>query len=186
MRPCAAAISLRLNETVVTRKVPTMTIRIDGTSRKAAAWPLSIMAPAIMAKAPPTPNSVAKSTVAPTRGAWISTSACPPALVAWVSAMMPVLWDRSVAAAVDLDDLRHGDAEVFFHHHDLATGDQPVVHVDVDRLADLAVQFDDGAAAQLQQLADLHVGLAEHGRDLDGNVVDRLQLLGVGRRLARL
>src|SRR3546814_8993296 len=68
----------------------------------------------------------------------------------------------------------------------LAAGDQPVVHVDVDRLADLAVEFDDGAAPELQELAHLHVGLAEHGRDLDGDVVDRLQLLGVGRRLGSL
>src|SRR5690606_8276066 len=69
-----------------------------------------------------------------------------------------------------------------FDDYDLAAGDQPVVDVDVDRLADLAVELDDRAAAELEQLADLHGRLAEHRGDLDGDVVDRLQLLGVARR----
>src|SRR3546814_840076 len=161
MRPWAAAISPRLKEMVVTRKVPPITMRTEGTSRNEATWPLSSMAPATIAKAPPTPSSVAKSTVVPIRGAWISTAACPPVLGAWVSTMMPLPVSLLAAAAIGLDDLRHGDAEVLLHHDHLTTGDQPVVHVDVDRLADLAVEFDDGAAAELQELADLHVGLAE-------------------------
>src|SRR3546814_14694353 len=69
MRPWAAAISLRLNEIVVTRNVPPTTMRMDGTSRKAAAWPLTIMAPELMTKAPPTPSSVAQSKGVPLRAA---------------------------------------------------------------------------------------------------------------------
>ena len=44
-----------------------------------------------------------------------------------------------------------------------AAGDKPIVHVDVDRLADLAVEFDHRAAAQLEQLIDLHGGAADSG-----------------------
>ena len=53
------------------------------------------------------------------------------------------------------------------HHDHLAAGHQAVVHVDVDGLAHLAVQLHHRAAAQLQKLADLHGGLAQHRRDLD-------------------
>src|SRR3546814_9391215 len=164
MRPWAAAISPRLKEMVVTRKVPPITMRTEGTSRNEATWPLSSMAPATIAKAPPTPSSVAKSTVVPIRGAWISTAACPPVLGAWVSTMMPLSVSLLAAAAIGLDDLRHGDAEVLFHHDQLTTGDQPVVHVAVDRLAHIAVELDDGAAAQPQELAARQVGLTEHSR----------------------
>jgi hypothetical protein len=79
---------------VVTRKVPPMTIRIEGISRKAAAWPLSAMAPAIMAKAPPTPSSVAKSMDGLIRGIFISAAVCPPAPVVWVSTMILVSESR--------------------------------------------------------------------------------------------
>src|SRR3546814_6197407 len=65
--------------------------------------------------------------------------------------MMPLPVSLLAAAAIGLDDLRHGDAEVLFHHDHLTTGDQPVVHVDVDRLADLAVELDDGAAARSEE-----------------------------------
>src|SRR3546814_11171059 len=118
--------------------------------------------------APPTPSSVAKSTVVPIRGAWISTAACPPVLGAWVSTMMPLPVSLLAAAAIGLDDLRHGDAEVLFHNDHLTTGDQPVVPVDVDRLADLAISFDDGTSAELQSLGDLHVCLADPPRALPG------------------
>src|SRR3546814_15856411 len=97
-----------------------------------------------LAKAPPTPSSVAKSTVVPIRGAWISTAACPPVLGAWMSTMMPLPVSLLAAAAIGLDDLRHGDAEVLFHHDHLTTGDQPVVHVTVARLPDFAVDLDGG------------------------------------------
>src|ERR1700732_2423102 len=80
-----------------------------------------------------------------------------------------------------LDDFRHGDAEALVDDDDLATRYQAVVDVDVDRLADLAVELDDGAAAQLEELADLHGGASEDGGDLYRNVVDRLEVLGVHR-----
>ncbi len=49
---------------------------------------------------------------------------------------------------------------------DLAARHQPVVDEDVDGLADAAVELEHGAGPELQQLADLHLGAAEHGRDL--------------------
>src|SRR4051812_18970591 len=60
----------------------------------------------------------------------------------------------------------------------LAAGDETVVDVDVDRLADLAVELDDGAAAQPQQLVDRHRRLAQDRRELDGDVVDGAEPLG--------
>ena len=48
-------------------------------------------------------------------------------------------------------------------------------------LADLAVELHHRTAAELQQLADLHRGPAQHGRDLDRDVIDGAQLLDRGR-----
>src|SRR5260221_483338 len=89
----------------------------------------------------------------------------------------------SVLGPVGLDDFRHRHAEALVDDDDLAARHQAVVDVDVDRLADLAVEFDDGAAAELEKLAHLHGGAAENGGDLYRNVVDRLEVLGVHRRL---
>src|SRR5437868_15503402 len=91
-------------------------------------------------------------------------------------------WEPALGA-VGLDDFRHRHAETLVDDDDLAARHQAVVDVDVDRSADLAVELDDGAAAELQELADLHGRAAEHGGDLDGNVVDRLEVLGVYRSL---
>jgi hypothetical protein len=86
---------------------------------------------------------------------------------------------------IGLDDLRHGHTKTaVVHHHHLATRDQAVVDVDVDRFAELAVQFDHRAAAKFQQLAHLHRCLAEHRTHSDRNVIDRLQLAGAARRAA--
>ena len=79
-------------------------------------------------------------------------------------------------AAFRLDDFRHGHAELVFHQHDLATRHQAVVDVDVDGFADAAVEFEHGAGAELQQLADIHLGAAEHGRDLHRHVEHGLEV----------
>src|SRR5713226_1005982 len=75
-----------------------------------------------------------------------------------------------------LDDFRHGDTEFFFHQHDFAARDQAVVDVDVDRLADLAVELEHRARSELEQLADVHPGAAEHGRDLHRNVENGFEI----------
>src|SRR5580658_2708706 len=49
------------------------------------------------------------------------------------------------------DDFRHGDAEAVFDEDDFAARDQAVVDVDVDRLADFSVKFDNRAPAELQE-----------------------------------
>src|SRR3546814_13743628 len=60
--------------------------------------------------------------------------------LSWVAA--------SLVTSVGLDDFRHRHAEPLVDHDDLATGDQPVVDIDVDGLAHLAVELDHGAAAE--------------------------------------
>ena len=57
-----------------------------------------------------------------------------------------------------LDDFRHGHAELVLDQHDFAARDQAVVDVDIDRLADLAVEFEHGAGAELEQVADRPCG----------------------------
>src|SRR5439155_24209911 len=102
-------------------------------------------------------------------------------------------------AAFRLDDFRHGYAELVFDQDHLAARDQAVVDVDVDRLADAAIELEHGARPELQQLADVHLGAAEHGRDLHRHVEHRLEVggdarclfvlvigdVGIGRRAAR-
>ena len=55
---------------------------------------------------------------------------------------------------------------------------QAVIDIDVDGFADLAVELDDGALAQLEKLADFHAALAQHGRNGDRHVEHRFQVLG--------
>src|SRR6185437_8143576 len=101
-----------------------------------------------------------------------------------------VLSSRRQLRLTRLDDFGHGDAEPILDQNDLAACDQAVVDVDVDRLADLAVELDDSALAELQELADFHRRLAEHGGHRDGHVEHRFQILGgvpdldIGRRRA--
>src|SRR3954452_23798891 len=85
---------------------------------------------------------------------------------------------RAVATlmAFRLDDFRHGHAEFVFHQHDFAARHQPVVDIDVDRFTDAAVEFEHGAGTELQQLADIHLGAAEHRRDLYRHVEHGLQV----------
>src|SRR5258708_15887901 len=93
--------------------------------------------------------------------------------------MLELLAARQGAAlgAVGLDDFGHRHAEALVDDDDLAARHQAVVDVDVDCFADLAVELDDGAAAELEELAHLHGGAAEHGGDLHRHVVDRLEVL---------
>src|ERR1700733_14284303 len=67
---------------------------------------------------------------------------------------------QRASGAFRLDDFSHGDAELVFHQNHFATRDQPVVDIDVDRLADAAVELAHGAGPELQQFADIHAGAA--------------------------
>src|SRR5580658_6557609 len=90
--------------------------------------------------------------------------------------------DRQRASgAFRLDDFSHGDAELVFHQNHFATRDQPVVDIDVDRLADAAVELEHGAGPELQQLADIHLGTAEHRRNLHRHVEHGFQIGGDAR-----
>src|SRR3569833_4642103 len=78
--------------------------------------------------------------------------------------------------AFRLDDFRHGYAKLVFHQNHFATRHQPIVDVDVDRLANAAVQFEHRAWPQLQKIADIHFRAAKHRRDLNRNVEHRLEI----------
>src|ERR1700688_187127 len=85
-----------------------------------------------------------------------------------------------------LDDFRHGHAKLVFHQHHLATRHQPVVDVDVDGFADAAVEFEHGAGPEFEQFADIHLGAAEHGRNLHRHVEHGLHVGGVEIRKRNL
>ena len=55
---------------------------------------------------------------------------------------------------VALDDLRHRDAESVFDENDFAPRDEPVVHQDVDGFAHLAIQLEEGARLDREEIAD--------------------------------
>src|SRR5665213_2811594 len=85
------------------------------------------------------------------------------------------------SGAFRLDDFRHGDAELVFHQNYFATRDQPVIDIDVDRLADAPVELEHGTGPEFQQFADVHLGTAEHGRNLHRHVEHGFQIGGNAR-----
>ena len=44
-----------------------------------------------------------------------------------------------------LDDFRHGDAQPVFDNDDLTPGNQAIIHININGLADLAIQLQDRA-----------------------------------------
>src|ERR1700740_1518218 len=80
--------------------------------------------------------------------------------------------------AFRVDDFRHGDAELVLHQHHLAARHQAVVDINVDGLADPAVELEHGAGPEFKQIGALHLRAAEHGRDLHRHVEDRLEIGG--------
>src|SRR5215213_3882179 len=85
-----------------------------------------------------------------------------------------------------LDHFRHGDAKFLLDQHDFAARHQPVVDVDVDRLADLAIEFEHCTRAESQQVADVHPGAAEHGGDLHRHVEHRFEIGRPARGIAAI
>src|SRR5437762_5033752 len=95
--------------------------------------------------------------------------------------LFAIRYSPIASIALRLDDFRHGHAELFLDQYHFAAGDQAVVDVDVDRLADLAVEFEHRAGAEPQQFADLHARAPEHGRDFHRHVEHGFE---VGRAVA--
>src|SRR5207302_448794 len=91
----------------------------------------------------------------------------------WVSPRARPNLRDSASTALRLDDFGHGHAELVLDQHHLAAGDQAVVDIDVDGLADLAVELEHRAGAELEQLADLHARAPEHRRHLHRHVEHR-------------
>src|SRR5450631_4334121 len=77
---------------------------------------------------------------------------------------------QKALGAFRLDDFRHGHAKLVFHQHHLAARHQPVVDINVDGFADATVEFEHGTGPEFQQFADVHLGAAEHGRNLHRHV----------------
>src|ERR1700733_8528863 len=131
--------------------------------------------------------SVAWVTVAPLSIASLVAVVSWPLRVPTIRSRMFLFLFRSARApsrALRLDDFRHGHAELFFHQHDLAAGDQAVVDINVDRLADLAVELEHGARADFEQVVDFHPRAAEHGGHLHRHVEHSLKVAGDTRGLA--
>src|SRR5690242_11579750 len=114
-----------LKDMVVTASVPPSTIRRPGKFRNVAIDPPSAIAAITSASPPNRPNTVAPSNRVRRGVAWTSA----------ISAMEPAL------RFLSLDDFGHGDAEAVVDHHDFAARDQAIVDVDVDGLADLAIEL---------------------------------------------
>src|SRR4051794_25037850 len=72
----------------------------------------------------------------------------------------------SCSAPLRLDHFGHRDAKLLLDQHDFAARDEAVVDVDVDCFADLAVELEHRAGSEPQEVADVHAGAAEHGRNL--------------------
>jgi hypothetical protein len=68
------------------------------------------------------------------------------------------------------------DAEFLVHHHQFAARDAHAVHEHVQRLTRLAVEFDDGAGRQLQEVANRHLRPAHLQRQRDRHVEYQIEV----------
>ena len=69
-----------------------------------------------------------------------------------------------------IQDICDADTKIVVNHNDLAGGDGPVVDQDVDGLAGEFLQFNDGAGAKIEDVADRHCGAAELDGELELNI----------------
>jgi hypothetical protein len=90
---------------------------------------------------------------------------------------------QKIIIAFRLDDFRHRHAKLVFDQHHFTARHQPVVDVNVDGFADTAVEFEHRAGSELQQFADIHLGAAEHSRDLHRHVEHGFEVGGDPRDL---
>jgi hypothetical protein len=67
-------------------------------------------------------------------------------------------------------DFRHCNAELVLNEHNFTARDEAIVDVNVDGLADSAIQLEHRSGSKTEQIADVHVCAAKHGRDLDRHV----------------
>src|SRR5581483_353622 len=152
-------------------------------SRRAARSRISRATSAISRSAPRPERSTARAwslpsacvTVAPLSMAiLLAAVSWPPRLPTIRSRMASFLHACGSQSSVllRLDDFGHGYAKLVLDQDDFAAGDQPVVDVDVDRLADLAVEFDHRSRSQLEKFTDFHFRAAEYGRNLYRHVED--------------
>src|SRR5690606_38839414 len=72
---------------------------------------------------------------------------------------------RSAVPAGSRQDAGDAHSEVLAQHHDLSLGETAVTHEDVHRLSGEAIKLDHRAAAEVQNLLNLHRRASELDRD---------------------
>src|SRR5215470_7923396 len=113
-----------------------------------------------------------------------------PLRVPTISSRISCLHYLSISAspalgAIRFYDFRHGHAELLFDQHDFAARDQPVVHIDVDRLADTPIELQHCTRGEIKKVSDVHPGAPQHCRDLHRNVEYRLEIGGAAHHRVR-
>jgi hypothetical protein len=104
---------------------------------------------------------------------------------------IPVIWRAPSFSCAH--HIRQPNAELLVHHHDLTARDADSVHQHIERLAGQAIELDDRARRQLQQIAHGHAGPPHLQRQRDRDVEDEIQIhflaaaaAGVGAQVAEL
>src|SRR5262249_44231759 len=80
-------------------------------------------------------------------------------------------------------DIRQADAEALVDDHHLAVGDEGAVHEHIERLAGPAIELDDRALVELQQVAGRNARTPDRQRHRDGDVEDDVEVDVAARRL---
>src|ERR1043166_4299123 len=106
------------------------------------------------------------------------------AVVSWpfrvptIRRRMAVSFQERTSGPLRLDDFRHGDAELVLDEDNFAAGDETVVDVDVDGLADLAVELEHLAGPEFEQVAYFHMCAPKYGRHFHRHVEHRFKVAG--------
>jgi hypothetical protein len=142
---------------LVAVSVPSKTIIMDWMLMKLASLRLIAIAPTMRLIVKARPKIVAKS--GPTRGDGSvgdgRLSACSAAGA--LSVIVEVFRFMNLnLAAVRFYNFCHCNAELVFNDDNLTTGNQAVVHVNIDSFTNLTIQFNNRATTKFQKLTNLH------------------------------
>src|SRR5271170_5537867 len=96
----------------------------------------------------PSQVPISRCRVAPVGSVTASSASAGGGLVSLGASLTDISGSRLDSRALGLDDFRHGHTQPVVDDHDFAARHQAVVDIDVDRLADLAVELDHGTAAE--------------------------------------
>ena len=82
--------------------------------------------------------------------------------------------------SIVFNNLSHGHRKAIFNHNNFAPGNQTVVDINIDGLADFGVQFNERPDTQFHKFVYLHNHTAQDNNDLDGDVIKILKVFGAG------